>query len=360
MPDILSLFEQGPYSLPTTQKHKVLLDLLSELTHHHRQFCSPYYKMTTAHGHDSSELNSLSDLFQLPVQIFKHYELRSTENTNLIKTLMSSGTTSNQVSKVFIDKETTKLQTKALSAIMGNFLGPKRLPMIILDSASVIKDQKRFSARGGGIIGMSTFGRDHLYLFDENMSIRYEALDEFLAKYDGEKIVLFGFTFIIWHHLITVLEERGRTIDFKQAILIHSGGWKKLESEKVNTAEFKKRAKQVVGVDQVFNYYGMVEQMGSVYMECGNGHFHASIFSEILIRDPVSGKTLPHGEVGVIETLSVLPRSYPGHVILTEDQGLIHGVDDCSCGRKGTYFSVIGRLPKAEVRGCSDTYEATA
>ena len=46
-----------------------------------------------------------------------------------------------------------------------------------------------------------------------------------------------------------------------------------------------------------------------------------------------------------------------GHSLLTEDLGVLLGEDDCPCGRKGKYFKVTGRVPRAEVRGCSDTYE---
>ena len=60
----------------------------------------------------------------------------------------------------------------------------------------------------------------------------------------------------------------------------------------------------------------------------------------------------------MIEVLSLLPRSYPGHALLTEDRGRLLGEDDCPCGRKGRYFEVFGRLPKAELRGCSDSHAA--
>jgi hypothetical protein len=63
------------------------------------------------------------------------------------------------------------------------------------------------------------------------------------------------------------------------------------------------------------------------------------------------------GEKGVIQVVSVLPESYPGHAILTEDEGVLLGEDDCACGRKGKYFKILGRIKNAEVRGCSDTYE---
>ena len=52
--------------------------------------------------------------------------------------------------------------------------------------------------------------------------------------------------------------------------------------------------------------------------------------------------------------MSLLPLSYPGHNLLTEDIGKIEGIDDCKCGNKGKYFSIKGRVPDSELRGCSD------
>jgi hypothetical protein len=76
------------------------------------------------------------------------------------------------------------------------------------------------------------------------------------------------------------------------------------------------------------------------------------------VRDPVTFAVAGFGQTGVIQVVSLLPASYPGHSILTEDLGEIIGVDDCRCGRKGTYFVVHGRMKNAEMRGCSDVYAA--
>ena len=109
------------------------------------------------------------------------------------------------------------------------------------------------------------------------------------------------------------------------------------------------------GIERIFNYYGMVEQVGSIFMECEQGHLHAPAFADVIVRDPVSLRVRPAGEPGVLQVLSALPVSYPGHSLLTEDVGVIHGEDDCPCGRLGKHFTVSGRLPAAELRGCSDT-----
>ena len=95
----------------------------------------------------------------------------------------------------------------------------------------------------------------------------------------------------------------------------------------------------------------MAEQVGSVFVECEAGHLHAPQLADVVIRDPYTLAPLPQGQTGLIQVLSAIPSSYPGHSILTEDKGRVLGTDDCPCGRKGRYFEVHGRLPKTEVRG---------
>ena len=126
---------------------------------------------------------------------------------------------------------------------------------------------------------------------------------------------------------------------------------KKLADQQVDNKTFKKRLRDQLGVGKVHNYYGMVEQVGSIFMECEKGVFHTPKFADVLMRDPI---TLEPAQSGIVQVLSLLPQSYPGHSILTEDLGIIIGCDDCPCGRKGKYFQVYGRIPQAELRGCSD------
>ena len=101
----------------------------------------------------------------------------------------------------------------------------------------------------------------------------------------------------------------------------------------------------------------MVEQTGTICMECEYGHLHTSLFSDIIVRKSPDFSIANSGEKGIIEVVSTLPESYPGHILLTEDEGEILGEDDCPCGRLGKYFKMHGRIKGAEIRGCSDTYE---
>ena len=347
----------APYSLSQEEKERHLLAKINVLTVHHKKYCPEYNKILLAYyPKEIPKFNTLGDIPFIPVRLFKDYELSSISQDDIIKTLTSSGTTSQKVSKIYLDRDTARYQTKALVSIMKDYLGNKRLPMLIVDHPNVIKDRRSFSARGAGILGLMNFGRDVTYLLNEAMEIDFDVLDKFLKKYPDEPIFIFGFTFMVWQYLYKPLEEKGLTINISQGILVHSGGWKKLQDQAVDNATFKNKLKEKTGISSIHNFYGMVEQVGSIYMECEKGHLHAPVFSDIIIRDPYDWSILANGESGVVQVVSILPHSYPGHSLLTEDLGSIIGVDDCACGRKGKYFSISGRIPQAEVRGCSDTH----
>lgn len=356
MVDYNTILSIPPYSLGKEEKNTFLTEQLSMLTQHHHLHCDNYRKIIDAMQFDVNDIKSYYDIPFLPVRVFKEYDLMSISKESIVKTMTSSGTTGQQVSKIYLDKETSANQTKTLTKIVSSYIGSKRVPMIILDTSALLKNRAMFSARGAGILGFSIFARDRIFALDENMELDIERLASFLEKHQGEDILLFGFTFMIWQHLYAQLKKLSYHPDLSKGIMIHGGGWKKLVEQAVSAEEFKASLHEVCGIDRVYNYYGMVEQTGSVYMECEFGHLHSSIFSDVIIRRSGDFSVADIGEKGLIEVVSILPKSYPGHALLTEDEGVVLGEDDCPCGRKGKYFSVLGRVKNAEIRGCSDTY----
>ena len=231
--------------------------------------------------------------------------------------------------------------------------------MVILDHEGVIKDRASFSARGAGILGLMQFGRQPIYALRSDMSFDVERVRAYLAAHQGKPILFFGFTFMVWQHALVHLQQLGVQLAANAGILIHSGGWKKLESARVDAETFGRAAQLSLGVSRVINFYGMVEQVGSVFFENQLGSLHAPVFADVIVRDPFTLKPLPSGKTGLLQVLSILPRSYPGHSLLTEDIGEWLGEDSPTAGMHGRYFRVSGRVPRSEVRGCSDTYVST-
>ena len=68
------------------------------------------------------------------MRLFKDYELMSVERSKIVKTMASSGTTGQSVSRIFLDRITAANQVKVLVKIVSNFTGTKRLPMLIIDT----------------------------------------------------------------------------------------------------------------------------------------------------------------------------------------------------------------------------------
>lgn len=355
MTDLETIFRLAPFELGKTEKRELMLSGLNRLHQFHGNNSKEYAEFSGLLFENNSEFTRLEQVPFLPVSAFKNHYLKSVSDENVFKVLTSSGTTGQAVSRIVLDKATSQLQTKALNSIITGVIGSQRLPMLIVDSKAVFSNRSSFSARGAGIMGLSIFGKDHTYILDENFELDSTKLMEFLGKYNGQKILIFGFTFMVWEFLYKQV-EKGK-LDLSQAILIHSGGWKKLESMAVNNEVFKSEFYDKHRLKEIYNFYGMVEQVGSVFIENSQGFLHCPNFSDLIIRNPIDFSIQPHGEPGLIQVLSLLPWSYPGHSLLTEDMGVVMGEDDAENGWKGKYFKILGRARKAELRGCSDTFK---
>jgi Acyl-protein synthetase, LuxE len=340
------------YSLSQPRKEEILRPQLNALTQHHRARCPAYARVLSAVYPDAGKGATLADIPFLPVSLFKTHLLSSTDE--IFKTLTSSGTTGQQVSRIPLDRETAQRQTAALARVLTHVLGPRPLPMIVVDTESTMKVREQLNARAAGVVGMMTFGRHHFFALDENMNLNAAGLQAFLQEYGAQPFLMFGFTFMVWQYFFARVVAL-RT-DLSQGILIHSGGWKKMTEIAVTNREFRQRFADKTGLTRIYNFYGMAEQVGSIFLEGEDGYLYPPNFGDVIVRDPVTFREQPVGKEGLVQVLSLLPLSYPGHSILTEDLGVIHGIDDSTCGRAGKYFSVTGRVPKSELRGCSDVH----
>lgn len=353
--ELNKIIDKAPFSLRQEEKEQIFLDSLIKLTNHHLSKSNEYKKIIDILG---LKIDSIEDIPFIPVRLFKSHDLLSVDRSEIFKTMTSSGTSGQSVSKIFLDKVTASNQTKVLAKIVSSYIGGKRLPMLVIDSKTVVKDRNLFSARGAGVLGFSMLGYDVTYALNDNMQLDLDVVKLFLEKHQNENIFIFGFTFIIWQHFYNELKKSNAKLSIEHGTMIHGGGWKKLADQAVDNETFKKHIHYLTGISRIYNYYGMVEQTGSIFMECEKGFLHSSIFSDVIIRDFGDFSPAPIGSRGLIQLVSLLPQSYPGHSILTEDIGEIVGIDDCSCGRLGKYFKVHGRLKNSEARGCSDTYES--
>jgi len=351
---IQKLLEYNPFEIDKEKKQKIIKDKIKSLTLHHYKFCGEYKKIILNLNIKINKLKKIEDFPMIPVRLFKKFDLMSIKKKDIVKKLVSSGTSGQELSKIYLDKKNANQQMKVLDSIMSTVIGDKRLPMLIIDQNPTLSDRNTFNARSAAIFGFSIFGKNHCYLLKNDGEIDYKSLNIFLNKYRKEKFFILGFTSIIYEKLIIKISMNLIKFNFENGVLLHGGGWKKLKKVKINNKVFKNKLSRKLNLSKIINYYGLVEQTGSIFIESEKcGYFHTSIFSDIYIRDK-NFELVENKKKGLIQLISVLPTSYPGHNILTEDIGEILGEDDCKCGLKGKYFLVHGRAKKAEIRGCSD------
>lgn len=342
------------FKFDQSKKEEYFLQEIKQLTNFHLSNCDSYKKIFRKIDIKLNSVNNINQVPFLPVNIFKSFDLMSINKKNVFKILVSSGTSNSKPSKIYLDKTNSANQIKALSKIGAFYLGNKRIPMLIFDAKKTLKDKISFSARAAAILGFSVFSNEQTFALNDDMSINISAVRTFLKKNSKKNYFLFGFTFIIWEKLFKELKKIDSKIKFKNGILIHGGGWKKMEKLKVNNIFFKKELKKLFDIKKIHNYYGMVEQTGSIFFECDKcNYFNTHNFSEIIIRNN-EFQVVKNNTLGIIQLLSILPSSYPGHSLLTEDLGIIDDRNSCSCSKLGKRFRVIGRVKQAELRGCSD------
>ena len=313
---MLENYNKNPYDFKKNH-NKNFKKKIFELTNLHKKNCDEYKSIVNFLDVNKSKYVSLADIPFIPTRLFKDVDLFSVKKDKIIKTLLSSGTSNDGLSKIFLDKNNSINQIKVLSGILSTLIGNERVPMIIVDKNPINSSRASFNARVAAIYGFSIFGKNIFYLLDSKNKIDYAGLNKFLHQYSKKKFLIFGFTSFIYEYLILKFKMNKKKVDYSNAIILHGGGWKKLEDKKVSNEEFKNLLFQKFKISNIVNYYGTVEQTGSIFLECKKcGNLKTSIYSDVIIRDN-NFKTLDTNQVGIIQLISVLPSSYPGHSILT-------------------------------------------
>lgn len=101
------ILQYPSYSLEKVEKEKLLTVRLLELTEHHREKCPEYHRILNRIGYDGKKVEAYAALPFLPVRLFKELSLKSVPQEEIVKTMMSSGTSGHAVSKIYLDRTTS-------------------------------------------------------------------------------------------------------------------------------------------------------------------------------------------------------------------------------------------------------------
>jgi hypothetical protein len=350
----------GPtFTVEPGQQHSTLLALLRDVLAHAADCNAQLRNYFRSWPINYREAEAIADLPYLPVGMFKaNPPLSLVERDRITKILSSSATTGQTPSRVVLDAETSRRMTKGVLAIIRDFIGPARRPYLVVDALESLEGGAELGARSAAIQGLRPFSSETLCCLrkDETGQLTLEEtkLLAFAERWRASEVLVYGFTHILWQQFVTSLRARGICLNMPNVRVLHSGGWKRLEAQAVTRAAFAEGVAAVFGCaeSQIIDFYGMVENVGVIYPDCAYGNKHIPAFGEIIIRNPLTLAPAKVGEQGMIQICSVLPSSFPGFLVLTDDMGTVVHDDGCACGRRGTAFRFEKRAPKAEIRGC--------
>lgn len=358
---IENYLDEDPFILNSKIKKKKFIDIIKLQLKYHLHNCQSYnlwYKKNNFIN--PNKIKTYDEIPFIPNAVFKNVELKS--NNKETKIISSSGSSGKNKSSISLDSVTSGLQKKSLAKILKSTIGQDRRVFFIADAEpSENFGKKLVSARYAGMAGYLLASKERNYLFNLNKKNELEVNEDVLKKLnkliDKEPIVIIGYTYIIYDHLIHNKKIKLKnSTSHKNTKFVHFGGWKKLHNKKVTKSEFNRQVMRKFKIESsnILDIYGFSEQLGTVYVSKGLGGCEVSNFSHVLVRDPKSLKVVEDGNVGFMQFLSILPLSYPGISILNDDMGYI--------SKRVTYkniekieFKVHSRLDKLEPRGCGDT-----
>ena len=99
-------------------------------------------------------------------------------------------------------------------------------------------------------------------------------------------------------------------------------------------------------------FFGAVEHP-IFFNACKEHHFHIPVYSRVIIRDVNTLEPLPMGKVGLINLISPLLRATPATSVMTDDLGYLTPGEECGCGLRSPYLTILGRVGLAEIQTCA-------
>ena len=106
--------------------------------------------------------------------------------------------------------------TKGVVAMLQDFIGPSRRPYLVVDVTASTAGKTEMGARGAAIQGLQPFASEMNYCLKLDASgepvLDQEVLLQFAKKHAGAKVLIYGFTYMLWNQLVKPLLAAGECL----------------------------------------------------------------------------------------------------------------------------------------------------
>jgi len=217
-----------------------------------------------------------------------------------------------------------------------------QLPMLILTPSPADAPHSSLAHMLGVVAG------DEAEYFVETGTLQLERLHRRLCEmqWDSQPVLLLGTAFAF----VSFFDQNPQFALPAGSRAMETGGFKG-RSREVSKAELYRLFRERLGIEYVINEYGMTELSTQFYDERpGSNVKDVPPWARVLVIDPSTGQEAVPGQRGLIRVFD-LANLWSSLCVQTEDLGIAH-----ADGR----FEILGRVPDAEVRGCSLNAESLA
>ena len=155
--------------------------------------------------------------------------------------------------------------------------------MLIIDKKESITRGFETNARGIAISGFLKFSKNVTFALDSKDNLNIKIVKKFFEKNKNKQIIVFGFTFLIWDKLLKNLIKNKIILNSYDSLLLHGGGWKKLENQKIHNNKFKKIIKKYLNIKRTHNYYEWLSRQDLYFLNVKKVFFIQRYFLILLL-----------------------------------------------------------------------------
>jgi len=121
---------------------------------------------------------------------------------------------------------------------------------------------------------------------------------------------VYGFYVILWKHLVEPLLAEGICLNLREARILHSGGWKRLQDQAVDkrcsTNSWLTCLDVPLSASSIL-WHG--RECGSHLSGLLGGNKHGPVFGDVIVRNPLTLEPVAAGEHGIVQVCSVYQRA---------------------------------------------------
>lgn len=318
---------------------------------------APYRALCQSVRRTPETVTASASIPAVPTAAFKQFELTCLAAEQRERTFLSSGTTLQSRSRHFHSRDTLAVYEASLERWFWHHFGKEvasRPTLVSLTPMPTVAPQSSLvhmlgflsaSSPGGGgeFLGLSQEG---------DWSIDWgRALDTLQRIEAGREPVLIAGTAFNFVHWMDGCAERGIRFRLPAGSAVMETGGYKGRSRELSRSALHRGIASVFGLSEsgIVCEYGMSELSSQAYdgvpgrdLESEGREFRFPPWCRVRVVDPETGLEVPVGAMG---TLQVLDLANVGSVMAVRTEDMAR--------RTQEGFELVGRLPKAEPRGCS-------